>query len=141
LSQELIRVITEKLPEVRVLLATAGGAGSPPFAAIRSLLEQRFGIEAGEAPETARGRITAAVAELLPASRATEVSHLVAQLLDHPFAESSIVEPLAETPTQLEARTFIAVRRFLAADAARKPLVMIIDEIERASPETVNLLH
>src|SRR5262249_22136472 len=42
---------------------------------------------------------------------------------------------------QLEARTFIAVRRFLSADAARRPLVLVIDEIERALPETVNLAH
>src|SRR5260370_793508 len=49
--------------------------------------------------------------------------------------------PLAETPTQLEARPFIAVRRFLAADSAKRPLVMVLDDIQRASPETVNLVH
>jgi tetratricopeptide (TPR) repeat protein len=141
LSQELIRIIGEKLPETRVLLAQAGGPGAPPFAAIRGALDQRFGIEAGEDPETARARLSAAVAELLPASRATEVTHLIAHLLDHAFPESLVLEPLAETPSQLEARTFIAVRRFLAADAARRPLVIVLDEVERASPETVNLAH
>jgi len=34
-----------------------------------------------------------------------------------PTAEWPVVEPLAETPMQLEARTFIAVRRFFMADA------------------------
>jgi tetratricopeptide (TPR) repeat protein len=56
-------------------------------------------------------------------------------------AENQISEPLAQKPTQLEARTFIAVRRFLLADAARAPLMLIFDDIERASPETVKLLH
>ncbi len=141
LAHELERILEEKQSEARLLHATAGGPGSPPFAAFRSLMNTRLGISSDDAPNTARGRISAAVAELLPASRATEVSHLIGHLLDHPFADSAVVEPLAETPSQLEARTFIALRRFLAADAARRPLMLVIDEIERATPETVNLAH
>jgi tetratricopeptide (TPR) repeat protein len=141
LINELMRVLGEKHPEVRVLHAIAGGPGAPSFASFRALFYQRLGIQTGDPHHLARGRISAAVAELLPSSRATEVTHLLGQLLDLPFPDSAIVEPLAETPTQLEARTFIAVRRFLAADAARRPLVLLIDEIERALPETVNLMH
>jgi tetratricopeptide (TPR) repeat protein len=141
LSEELLHILDEKQPDARVLRATCAGPGSPPFAAFHSLFNTRFGISDDDAPQLARGRISAAVAELLPASRATEVSHLLGHLLDYPFPDSAVVEPLAETPTQLEARTFIALRRFLAADAARTPLVLVLDEIERATPETVNLIH
>src|SRR6202012_744257 len=52
-----------------------------------------------------------------------------------------IVGELAETPAQLEARTFIALKRFLAADAAGVPLVILLDDGGRASPETINLGH
>jgi tetratricopeptide (TPR) repeat protein len=52
-----------------------------------------------------------------------------------------VVEPLSETPSQLETRTFIAVRRFLRADSLAQPLVLMLDNVERASAETVNLLH
>jgi predicted ATPase len=141
LARELGRLLADEAADTRVLEAICGGPGAPPYAAFQRLFGDRLGIAAGETAGAARARINAAVAELLPASRATEVSHLLGQLLDYPFPDSAVVEPLAETPSQLESRTFIAVRRFLAADAARRPLVLVLDEIERASPETVNLLH
>jgi tetratricopeptide (TPR) repeat protein len=125
----------------RVLTSVAGGPGAPPFAAFERLLRQRFGLPEAMAPELGRARLAAAIGELVPAPRAIEVVHLVAQLLRIPYPDSPVVEPLAETPTQLEARTFIALKRLLAADAARTPLVLAIDDVERASPETVNLLH
>src|SRR5439155_1020346 len=125
----------------RLIAAVAGGPGAPPFAAFERLLCERFGITAAMAPELARARLHAGVSDLIPGPRATEVSHLLAQLLRIPYPDSAVVEPLAETPAQLEARTFIAVRRLLAADAARAPLVLAIDDVERASPETVNLIH
>jgi tetratricopeptide (TPR) repeat protein len=125
----------------RVLVAPAGGPGAPPFAAFDRLLRQRFAITPAMSAELARARLAAAVAELVAAPRAMEVTHLMAQLLGVPYPDSPVVEPLAETPAQLEARTFIALKRLLAADAAKTPLCIAIDDVERASPETVNLLH
>lgn len=125
----------------RVLYAQAGGPGAPPFAAFERLLRERFGLAEAMAPGEARARLGAGVGELVPASRATEITHLVAQLLRLPFPDSPVIEPLAESPSQLEARTFIAVKRLLAADAARGPLTLVIDDVELASPETVNLIH
>ncbi|MDB4969084.1 MAG: hypothetical protein JWN44_4773 [Myxococcales bacterium] len=125
----------------RVLSAVAGGPGAPPFASFERLLNGRFGLTASMAPELARARLHAGVSDLVPGPRATEITHLVAQLLRIPYPDSAVVEPLAETPAQLEARTFIAVKRLLTADAARGPLVLAIDDVERASPETVNLVH
>lgn len=125
----------------RVLVAAAGGPGAPPFAAFDRLLRQRFGIGPSLSAELARARLASAVAELVPGPRAMEVTHLLAQLLDVPYPDSPVVEPLAETPAQLEARTFIALKRLLAADAQKAPLVLAIDDVERASPETVNLIH
>ena len=141
LQRELARIIKEKQPETRVLTASCGGAGAPPYAVFQRLLRDRFSITDEDSIGEARDRIAALVAELLPASRATEVTHLLAQLLDVPFSESPVVEPLAESPSQLEARTFIALRRFLGADASRAPLVLVLEDIAGASPESVNLCH
>jgi tetratricopeptide (TPR) repeat protein len=141
LASELGRLIQLLLPKTRVIGSECGGPGAPPFAVFHRILRERFGITDDDSPAKARERITTIVGELLPTSRATEVSHLMGQLLECPFPESAVIEPLAEAPTQLEARTFIAVRRFLAADSAKRPLVLVLDDIQRASPETVNLAH
>ncbi len=139
LVAELGRALSAK--GTRVLSAAAGGPGAPPFAAFERLLRQRLGLPESMAPELARARLAAAVAELVPGARSLEVTHLLAQLLRVPYPDSPIVGPLAETPSQLEARTFIALRRLIAADAARTPLFIAIDDVERASPETINLVH
>ena len=125
----------------RLYCAAAGGPGAPPFAAFERLFRQRFGLVETMAPELARARLAAGIGELIPGARATEVTHFIAQLLRVPYPDSPVVGPLAEAPAQLEARTFIAVKRLVAADAARSPVVLALDDVERASPETVNLVH
>jgi tetratricopeptide (TPR) repeat protein len=139
LVEELARTLVAD--GTRVLVAPAGGPGAPPFAAWERLLRQRFGLLPSMTPEIGRARLAAAVSELIPGSRSLEVTHLIAQLIGVPYPDSPVVEPLAETPAQLEARTFIALKRLVAADAARTPLVVAIDDVERASPETLNLLQ
>jgi len=139
LVEELARTLVAD--GTRVLVAPAGGPGAPPFAAWERLLRQRFGLVPSMTPEIGRARLAAAVSDLIPGSRSLEVTHLIAQLIGVPYADSPVVEPLAETPAQLEARTFIALKRLVAADAARTPLVIAIDDVERASPETLNLLQ
>ncbi len=139
--KELVAQVVCVLPQTAVFVAKSGGPGAPPFAPFQRILRERMGITDSEAPRQARARIAETVATLLPASHASEVGHLLAQLLDCPFSDSPIVSPLAEAPAQLEMRTFIAIRRFLAADAAQRPIILVLDELERASPETVNLVH
>jgi tetratricopeptide (TPR) repeat protein len=141
LAAELGAAVRASDGNVRALSGRCGGPGSPPYSVWARLFGARFGIGEGESPAAARDLIASGVAEVLPASRSTEVTHLVAQLTGFPFPDSPIVEPLAESPKQLEARMFIAVRRFLAADAKRAPLMLVLDDVERASAETVNLLH
>ncbi len=141
LARELGNAVQRALPEARVLGGKCGGPAAPPFLAFSRILAARFGIEEGEPGRTARDKIAQAVAELLPGQRGVEVAHLLGQLVDYPFPESPIVEPLAEAPSHLEARMFIAARRFFAVDAERAPIVVVLDDVDRAPPETVNLLH
>jgi len=129
LVEEFGRALAES--GTRVLFAAAGGPGAPPFAAWERLLRQRFGLVPSMAPEIGRARLAAAVSELIPGARSLEVTHLVAQLIGLPYPDAPVVEPLAETPAQLEARTFIALKRLVAADAARAPLCIAIHAVER----------
>jgi tetratricopeptide (TPR) repeat protein len=125
----------------RLLAASTSGIGAPAYAAIQRLLCTRFAIDELEGPAIARDKVLEVTRSLMAGSRAVEVSHLLAQFIGLPFPESPVVEPLSETPAQLEARTFLALKRFLAADAQVRPLVLLLDDIHRASPETVNLVH
>jgi tetratricopeptide (TPR) repeat protein len=141
LARELGRAARALVPNARVLYGLCGGPGAGPQAAFVRLFQARFGTSEGEEPATARERVRQAVAEVLPAERADEATHLIAQLLECPFPDSPIVKVLADVPAQLELRTFVTVRRFVAADAARSPLLLIFDEVERAPSSTVKLIH
>ncbi len=101
----------------------------------------RFGLTGRESNEVAQRKILSGVAEALPGSKVVEVGHLVAHLVGVGFQKSPIVDPLADAPKQLETKTFIAVKRFLEADARNRPLVLCFDDLDQAGPETFNLIH
>lgn len=125
----------------RVLYGRAGGHGAPPFVAFIRVMAQFFHFREGQTSNEAREAIVKGVAQVIPESRVTEVAHLVGQLMRVPFAGSLVLEPLLASPAQLEMRMFMAMRRLLAAYAEKSALVIMFDEMERATPETVNLLH
>jgi len=137
---ELGRGALGKDPTTQVLTGAPDETGTP-HAAISRILAARFGIQAGEPADEARDKIIAGVSDVLPAARVTEVAHLVAHLMRVPFQDSPVVGPLAEAPQQLESRTFMALKRLLAADADQHPLILCFDNLELAGGETVNLLQ
>lgn len=141
LAQELIRLSAHATPELRVLSGLCGGHAAPPYAGVARLLASRFGIAEGDTPRAARQKIAEAAEAVLGDKPGLEVSHLIGELCRLPFPDSPVVAPLAERPAQLEARMFIAVRRFLVADAQRSPLLLVFDDVDRAGAETINLIH
>jgi len=141
LALEFCRSVRAAIPDTRVLTGASGGHGDPPYAPIIRVLAERFGIARSELPRDARDKIEAGVAEIMPERLQTEVAHLLANLMNFPFDGSAVLEPLAQVPGQLEVRTFIAIRRFLEKDAEQGSLLLHIDGVERAGPETVNLIH
>ncbi len=128
-------------PSTPRVLAGAGDGGGIPYGAFVPLLTARFGLRPGAPAEEAQERIRASVVERLSGPRVTEVTHLLAHMMRVPFPDSPVVAPLAESPQQLEARIFLALRRFFAADAELGPLVLIVENLELCGPETINLLH
>lgn len=80
------------------------------------------------------------VKDFISQSQLNETCHLLAQFLGFEI-ESQIIEPLLRNPSQMELRLFIAVRRLLSGISEKKPLVIIIDSVDRSEPETVNLIH
>jgi tetratricopeptide (TPR) repeat protein len=127
-------------PDVRVLTAAVEPLGGP-YDVFTRLLARRFGVTPTDALAEAQQKIVAGVGEIMAPARVGETAHLLAYLMRLPFADSPIVAPLSESPQQLEARTYLALRRFLAADAERTPLVLGFEDLELVEPEGINLLH
>jgi tetratricopeptide (TPR) repeat protein len=140
LVSELAKACREKQPGVRFLVGAADDGGGP-FAAFARLFGQRFGVAHGAPVQDSRERVIAGVADVVPPARVTEVAHLIAHLMRIGFEDSPVVGPLVESPRQLETRTFLAIRRFLASDADQRPVVLVLENLELAGPETINLVQ
>ncbi len=141
------RMISELVARIRTqhptVVAVSGVAdeNANAYGPVARALTTRFGLAAGEDPNESRDKIQAGVAEVVKAQQVPEVAHLIAHLLRVPFDDSPVVTPLLESPQRLEARLFMALKRFLSAEAERHPVVFVVENLELCQQDTINFLH
>jgi predicted ATPase/class 3 adenylate cyclase len=125
------RLVAELLAEIGGRATVLRGSCLPygegiTFWPVREVVAQATGIEDGDDPSEARGRITALVDDDEPAE-------LIAE---------RIVEILGLTDaTTAGEEIFWAVRRFLEGLARRKPLVVVVDDVHWGEPTFLDLLE
>jgi tetratricopeptide (TPR) repeat protein len=140
------RIISELAARVRVdypttrLFQGVADENAHAYGPVARALTTRFGIAAGEDPAVSRDKLAAELAEVIDSDRLTEVAHLIAHLLRVPYEDSPIVTPSLGA-RQREARLFMALRRFLAAESERYPLLVVIENLELCGADTINFLH
>lgn len=140
LCEELPIEVAAAFADARTFRGAAVGLGAPPYLAIERMLEARFGIHEGEAPSTAREKILAGVGEAVSGPKATEIAHMLGHVMRRPFPDSPYAAAQGDSPTQLEMRMYMALRRFFDAESRNHPLVLIFDEMDRAPTETIKIL-
>lgn len=111
------------------------------YGPVARALTTRLGIHPGDDAQTSRDKLAAELAEVIDSARLTEVAHLIANLLRVPYEDSPVVTPLLASPQRLEARLFMALRRFLAAESERYPLLVVIENLELCGADTINFVH
>ncbi|HEY5928636.1 MAG TPA: tetratricopeptide repeat protein [Kofleriaceae bacterium] len=137
---ELIARAKTKIPNIHVLQGVAD-ENAHAYGPIARALTVRFGLQPGEDPAESRDKIQAAVADVVQASRVTEIAHLIAHLLRVPFDDSPVTTPLLESPQRLEARLFMALKRLLTAEAERRPVIIVVENLELCGGDTINFLQ
>ena len=142
LLSELRRAIPQFLgvPPDRVLHATIPGEGATPLAGFVELIRRRCDLRWTEPEKTGRDKLLRFCRVLLPAVRATEVAHVLGEVLGLSFPDSPLVSFSHQASLRHESRTHAAIRRFFVADARRGPLVLLLDDMDLCSHETVSLL-
>jgi tetratricopeptide (TPR) repeat protein len=147
LLREVARLCSDHLglPMDRILIGTLVGGDPPseatlPLSAFREQVRARCGISENDAAQTAREKVQRTCRSLLPPVRASEVSLSLADFLGLSPTENG-AQAESERSPRSESRSYAALKRFLSADAARAPLVLLFDELEHASEETLSLLR
>ncbi len=137
---ELIARARTQHPNVFVLQGIAD-ENAHAYGPIARALTVLFGLVPGEDAAESRDKIQKSVAEAVQASRVTEIAHLIAHLLRVPFDDSPVTTPLLDSPQRLEARLFMALKRFLTAQADTKPVVIVVENLELCGTDTINFLQ
>ncbi|HEU4733980.1 MAG TPA: tetratricopeptide repeat protein [Kofleriaceae bacterium] len=140
LISELVARVRTEHPTTRLFHGVAD-ENSHAYGPVARALTARFGIAAGEEPQASRDKLSVELAEVNDSERLPEVAHLIAHLLRVPFDDSPIVTPILGSPQRLEARLFMALRRFLAAECERYPLLIVIENLEQCGADTINFVH
>lgn len=123
----------------RVYVARARRQGLS-YGVFGSLLRARFGLTEDMPPSAARERLSSEVAEVLGDSKVGDVCFFLGQLVGLPFPESPLTEAATEDAGQARALRRALVRRFLEADAARDPVVLVFDDLQFADGDSLDLL-
>jgi len=137
---ELAARIRAEHPTTRLFHGIAD-ENSHAYGPVARALTARFNLIAGEDPEVSRAKVSEELADVVDPDRLTEVAHLIAYLLRVPFEDSPIVTPIAGSPQRLEARLFMALKRFLAAESERYPLLIVIENLEQCGADTINFVQ
>ena len=137
---ELIARTQKAYPRALVLTGIAD-ENAHAYGPIARALTTHFGLVQGEDAAESRAKIEQRVAEVVQAQRVPEIAHLIAHLVRVPFEDSPVVTPLLEAPQRLEARLFMALRRLLQAEAERRPVVVIVENLELCEQDTINFLQ
>jgi tetratricopeptide (TPR) repeat protein len=140
LIHELAARVRTEHPATRLFHGVAD-ENAHAYGPVARALTARFGIVAGEDPAASRDKVSSELADVVDSDRLLEVAHMVAHLLRVPFEDSPIVTPLLGSPQRLEARLFMALKRFLAAESERYPLLIVIENLEQCGADTINFMH
>jgi len=111
--------------------------GGPPYALFARLLRDRFYIGRGERPEAARAKLLDGIRGVADGAAAERRAHLIGHLVGIPFPDSPHTDGV---PQQLEAWAYQALVELVEADARRAPLVLVLEDLQDASEESLQLI-
>ncbi|MEZ4257356.1 MAG: tetratricopeptide repeat protein [Polyangiales bacterium] len=124
----------------RVLVASASDRG-PAFAAVHAVLRERFSLENVGDDEQGRAHFRSMVERALGDHRVSEFLHFLGAYVGLHFPDSPFVKAIDEDPRQFSLVSRAVLRRFFEVDADARPLVLVFDDLHRATDDMLGLAH
>ncbi|MEM9189674.1 MAG: tetratricopeptide repeat protein [Myxococcota bacterium] len=112
----------------------------PAYGVIERLLRRRFGLLDGAAAASAEASFRAAVSETLDDRRVSEFVHFLGALVGLQFPDSPFIRAVEDDPEQFSKISGVVLRRFLETDAAKRPLVLVLEDLQWAPDDTLELV-
>jgi len=107
---------------------------------IERLLRARFGVQDGEDRETSLERVRTEVSTVLDDRRVGDVCFLLGSLMGVAFPETPLTKVLAEDAVQARVLRRSVVRSFFEADAGRRPLCLVLEDLHASDGDSLELI-
>ncbi len=125
---------------LRVFRGSARGL-STPYGLFAKLLRARFGLVEGMNPDVARSQVQGQVAKVLDDRKVGDVVYFLGQFLDLPFPESPLTKAVEDDAQQGASLRRAVFKAFIEADAASSPLVLVLDDLQHAHDDSLEILR
>ena len=104
--------------------------GQPAYGVFFQILRALFQLAENDSEELAREKIERYIENLLPSASAAQVLPYIEHLFSIRIFDKDMLARIRHlAPPQLQQQTFIALRELLTAQAQKKPLVLIFEDI------------
>jgi hypothetical protein len=124
----------------RVFRSNAMDDGSP-WSCFTQLLMQRFDVVDALGPEEAKIGVRTQVAALLDDRKVGDVLHVLGSLLGLEFPDSPMTKALGDSALDTSMPKRAILKSLLEVDAAQGPLCFVLDDLQRAHEQTIDMLH
>ncbi|AWV89521.1 tetratricopeptide repeat protein [Bradymonas sediminis] len=144
LIAEFQRNLNASFDETVFLQAASRDESGGPFSMFARMLKGRFYIGEHENPASARRKFMEAVRALIDIPEEAErVGHLVGHLIGMHFEDSHHLPSVrdSEGAFNLNKRSYDAFATLLAADAAKNPIVVALDDLQYATRQSGEVLE
>lgn len=105
-----------------------------------SLLRSAFELAEGLSHEASVVRVRDQVASILDDRRVGDVCYFLGGLLGLSFSDSPFTKAVIDDPTQARLIRRAVLRSFFEADARRSPLCLVLDDLQEADEDSLDLL-
>lgn len=105
------------------------------------LLRARFGLLEGMDREAAKAKVREEVTRVTGDRKVGDVLYFLGQLLGLPFDESPLTRALRDEPAQAELLRRAVFKAFLEADAATRPMCVVLEDLHHAHEDSLALLR
>ncbi|MFO0592875.1 MAG: tetratricopeptide repeat protein [Polyangiaceae bacterium] len=105
------------------------------------LLRARFGLVEGMDNDAAKAKVREEVTRVTGDRKVGDVLYFLGQLLGLPFDESPLTRALRDEPQQAELLRRAVLKAFLEADAAMKPMCLVLEDLHFAHEDSLALLR
>lgn len=115
--------------------------GMPALGIVQRLLRARFGLLEGQPVAQASARFQEAVEETLGVPASADFLHFLGSYLGLPFVESEFTKAVQDDPQGFATLSRSVLRRWFEADAAKRPFVLLIEDLHAADDAFLDLIE